>query len=129
MSHEFSSFCIFILQSIVVVLVFFFVLYLAQLLVKLSVIITDWIGFFIHFIYWKVMIWWHGWEHDVPDYWNDFDVDAYIQRIIELETINTDITDGSTDNTDNEVPKTSDHIIIINPCGEISLGKHIINSN
>ena len=80
----------------------------------------NWLGFFIHFIYWKVMIWWHGWEHDVPDYWNDFDVDAYIQRIIELETI---------DNQNNEVQETADHIIIVNPCGEISLGKHIINSN
>ena len=123
MADEFLSTCIIILQLIISLIAAFFLLFLAYLLVRLLNKILDWLGYFIHFIYWKVIIWWHGWEHDVPDYWNNFDPAEYIDRMIEMENIN---------NSDCEIDtrcENTEHIIVVNPSGEISLGKHVKNSN
>ena len=117
MADEFLSTCILILQLIISLIAVFFTFFLAYLLVRLINSIMDWLGYFIHFFYWKIMIWWHGWEHDVPDYWNDFDPVEYIDRMIEMENIN------------NSNCEDTEHIIVVNPCGEISLGKHVKNSN
>ena len=72
------------------------------------------------------MIWWNGWEFDVPNYWDDFDVDEYIDHLIELEMGYT-----ADDESDFEVGTTQPnikYIVIVDPNGEINIGKPYQNT-
>tara|TARA_B100001769_G_C22044137_1_gene561153 strand:- start:210 stop:569 length:360 start_codon:yes stop_codon:yes gene_type:complete len=104
-------------------LAFVFCIFFTVFLIKICVFISDWVGFIIHHIYWRFVIWWNGWEFDVPNYWDDFDVDEYIDNLIELEMgyIADDEEDIAIDN--------SFYVVVINPNGEISIGKAFTNTN
>ena len=73
----------------------------------------------IHHIYWRWHIWWNGWEFDVPDYWDDFDVDEYIDNLLELEM---GYVGDDEEDLDQDVSPI-DYVIVIDPNGHISLGK------
>ena len=72
-----------------------------------------------------MIIWWHGWEHAVPVYGDPFDLDEYLERMIEMEELQSYECEEEDDNHS----INNDHIVIVNPNGNISLGKHVKNSN
>ena len=115
-----------ILQFIIAFLAFVLCIFLSVFLLKMCVLISDWIGCIFHHIYWRFVIWWNGWEFDVPNYWDDFDVDEYIDNLIELEMGYT-----ADDESDFEVGTTQSnikYIVIVDPNGEINIGKPYQNT-
>ena len=112
-----------VLYFFAIFLVFIFVIFFTFLLLKICTVSCEWIGFIIHQIYWRWMIWWNGWDFEVPDYWDEFDVDAYIDDLLELELGNMRDEEEDIDDDD------SFYVIVINPNGEISIGKAFMNTN
>ena len=108
-----------ILQIIIAFLAFVFCIFLTIFLINMCVYISDRIGYIIHHIYWRWHIWWNGWEFDVPDYWDDFDVDEYIDNLLELEM---GYVGDDEEDLDQDI-SLIDYVIVIDPNGHISLGK------
>ena len=111
-----------VLQFIAAIFAFFFSIFFAVFLIKICVACNDYIGFVVHYCYWKFSIWWYGWDFDVPDYWNEFDLDEYIDNLIEME-----MARDSDSYPDSEY--MNNYIIVINPNGKIDIGKPFKNSN
>ena len=106
-------------------LAFIFCIFLTVFLIKICVFISDWVGFIIHNIYWRFVIWWNGWEFDVPNYWDDFDVDEYIDNLLELEMGYM----GDDESEFNTIQYDIEYVVIVDPRGEISIGKPFENIN
>lgn len=112
-----------VLYFLSIFIAFLFCIFFSFLIVKILTISCEWIGFILHYIYWKWKIWWNGWEFEVPDYWNEFDVDEYIDNLLELEM--GYMADGEQDiDVD-----SSFYVVVINPNGEICIGKAFMNTN